>query len=150
MNLWMPSLASGCGEQRAIYFQVKPKIQHQDGTERPGRDMLWACRRLSVRFFTLLWGTFSVSRLIFRATCTTVDTAGQDTSYSPSSSGSHDYFSIITSFFLLDRDGLILSVSWELSPKPSIYVWDRAAGCNQSSSGEVQAVKQRGCSVTRA
>lgn len=134
MNHWMPSLAFWC-EQRASYFQAKPKIQHWDGTEGLGRYMLWTCPKFSVRYFTLLWETCSVSSLVSKATCIIVNTAG--CVYLPArrqveESQSFQHLHIL---ILLDRDGLMWSVSWQLTPahavpQPKPAHVDRAAGCN--------------------
>lgn len=84
--------------QRASCLPGSAKIQHRDGAEGLGRDLLWACHRFSVRFLAPLWEAFSVSRLVSKATCITVNTAGRDLSSSPSSSGSCDFN--IMPFFL--------------------------------------------------
>lgn len=80
--------------------QVKPEIQHWDGTAGLGRDMHWACHRFSVSFFTPLWETFSVSRLVSKATCIIVNTAGWDLFSSPSSSGRVVIISISSHSFI--------------------------------------------------
>lgn len=102
--------------------QATPRLnqKYRDGTEGRGRHMLWACPKFSVRCFTPLWETFSFSSLVSTATYLIVNTAGCVYFLAQRQVEESWSFQHLHILFLLDRDSLMWSVSWQLAPAHAV------------------------------